>query len=107
MAFSYLNGREQYVVLNGKRSPSKPVLSGVPQGSVLGPLIFLTYINDVTAESLDANSKIILYADDILLYRIITSPSDYIILQADINTLSNWVLVNKLTRNANRWSFQD
>ena len=98
--FSYLNGREQYVVLNGKHSPFKPVLSGVPQGSVLGPLLFLIYINDATSESLDANTKIILYADDILLYCIITSPSDYIILQADTNTLSNWVLVNNLTLNA-------
>ena len=89
-----------YVVLNGKRSPTQPVLCGIPQGSVLGPLLFLTYINDATAESLDTNSKLILYADNTLLYRIITSPSDYnIILQADINTLSNWVLVNKLTLN--------
>ena len=98
--FSYLYGREQYVVLNGERSSTRPVLSGVPQGSVLGPLLFLIYINDATLESLHINSKVILYADDILLHRIITCPSDFTALQADINTLSKWVSVNNLTLNA-------
>ena len=103
--YSYLHGREQYVVLNGERSCTKPVLSGVPQGSVLGPLLFLIYINDATSESLDSNSKIILYADDILLHRVITSPSDYVALQNDVNTLFNWVEVNNLTLNAAKCKF--
>ena len=76
------------------------MLSGVPQGSVLGPLLFLIYVNDATLESLHINSKVILYADDILLHRIITCPSGFTALQADINTLSKWVSVKNLTLNA-------
>ena len=93
----YLYGREQHIVLNGECSSTWPVLSGVPQGSVLGPLLFL---NNATLESLHTNSKVILYADDILLYRITSCPSDFTALQADINTLSKWVSANNFTLNA-------
>ena len=74
---SYLFNREQFVVLYGRESPSTPVLSGVPQGSVLGPLLFLMYINDVTDVQLKDGSFINLYADDMLLYRDIGCPEDY------------------------------
>ena len=66
--FSYLYEREQFVVFNGKQSPTKSVLSGVPQESVLGPLLFLIYINDSACEPLNIGSHIALYADGILLY---------------------------------------
>ena len=58
-----------------------------------------TYINDSILEPLDHDTHITLYVDDILLYRTITAPSDYVILQNDINTLSNWVSRNNLTLN--------
>ena len=70
---SYLSGREQYVLVNGKHSKSTLVRSGVPQGSVLGPLLFLLYVNDITNLHRSDQSKLSLYADDMLLYKPITS----------------------------------
>lgn len=100
--FSYLHNREQYVVLNEKRSPPNRVTSGVPQGSVLGPLLFLIYINDSAGEMLSTGSSITMYADDLLLHRVISSSDDYEFLQNDINTLAKWVDRNHLTLNAGK-----
>ena len=86
---SFLSGRNQRVVLDGSSSSWSPVLSGVPQGTVLGPLLFLLYINDITT---DINSDIRLFADDCILYRSIKSYQDLLILQQDINTLYHWSL---------------
>ena len=67
-----------------------PVISGVPQGSVLGPLLFLVFINEVTNQD-SLVSFMSLFADDIALYRCIKSPVDYWKLQLDINTLVDWI----------------
>ena len=64
-------------MLNGETSESLNVISGVPQGSILGPLLFLIYIDDITKLSLSDGTKLILYADDLLLYRPISSPQDH------------------------------
>ena len=60
---------EQYVVMDGASSETTSVISGVPQGSVLGPLLFLVYINCVSDLPLTSGSSITLYADDILLFK--------------------------------------
>ena len=83
----FLTGRTQQVVLEGKRSCTTNVTSGVPQGTVLGPLLFLVFINDLP----DAvTSNIRLFADDALLYRSIHSNDDAKTLQDDLNHLQTW-----------------
>ena len=102
---SYLHGREQSVVLDGKTSSTIPVLSGVPQGSVLGPLLFLIYINDSASEQLNLGTYITMYADDLLLHREINCSDDYLKLQQYVNTISNWVDTNRLTLNSKKCKF--
>ena len=84
---SYLKDRSQFVEVNGKQSMWLPVTSGIPQGSVLGPLLFLLYINDLP-DNID--SSVYMYADDTKLYREIREPRDHEILQEDLNKLSVW-----------------
>ena len=60
---SYLSERKQQTVINGETSDKIDVLSGVPQGSILGPLLFLLYINDIP-EIIQGSTKLALYADD-------------------------------------------
>ena len=99
---SYLTHREQYVVLNGERSVSNNVTSGVPQGSVLGPLLFLVYINDsVRSTAFDGNC-INLYADDMLLYRVINGSQDIRCVQQGVNNVGKWVEENHLKLNSNK-----
>ena len=89
-----LTNRTQSVVLGGAQSNPLPIVCGVPQRSVLGPLLFLIYINGVSASVTD--SKITLYADDIALYKIIRNPRDYTLLQGDITSVCSWIADNHL-----------
>ena len=84
---SYLKNRKQRVVIKGQSSKWYNVNAGVPQGSVLGPLLFLIYVNDIVD---DISSNISLFADDTSLYRTITSSDDIDILNSDLNTISKW-----------------
>ena len=70
---NYLADRTQVVAVDGVESDSLPVLSGVPQGSVLGPLLFLIYINDLPAAVEGTSSCLNLFADDVLLHDVIGS----------------------------------
>ena len=88
---SYLSNRSQRVVLDGHSSTIHAVTSGVPQGSILGPLLFSIYLNPLTNISLSRDSTLILYADDIVLYRPIATHSDVESLQADVDKVSKWV----------------
>lgn len=84
---AFLTNRSQRVVVKGKSSPWMPVLSGVPQGTVLGPHLFILYINDIT-ETINSTTR--LFADDCIMYRPINSPNDKVSFQSDLTKLVNW-----------------
>ena len=84
---SFLCFRQQRVVVNGVKSDWAPVSSGVPQGTVLGPLLFSLYINDISS---DIESEIRLFADDCVCYREIKDEKDTMKLQRDIDRLGSW-----------------
>ena len=86
---SYLSCRKQRVIIDGEQSDWLPVLSGVPQGSILGPMLFLLYINDLPA-CVSKGSQVFLYADDSKCARQIKNISDCDQLQNDIDSLSKW-----------------
>ena len=90
----------QLVVVNGSSSSDSHVLSGVPQGSILGPLLFLIYIDDLASLPTSLGSHSVLYADDLLLFRPIKKQDDLHMLQDDISMINNWVQLNHLTFNA-------
>ena len=82
-----MGNRSQTVVLEGEESGSVPVTSGVPQGSVLGPILFLVYINDLPDE---LSSQVRLFADDTAVYLTIGGADDGKVLQNDLDRLSVW-----------------
>ena len=86
---AFLTDRSQYVILDNMKSYATPVLSGVLQGTVLAPLLFLMYINDL---STCVQNKVRLYDDDVLIYSYINSKDDCIPLQQDLTALEQWSL---------------
>ena len=84
---SFLTHRKQRVVVDGEKSSDAEVLSGVPQGSVLGPALFLIFINDIADK---IKSSIRLFADDCLIYKTIEKKEDQKVLQKDLDELYNW-----------------
>ena len=83
----FLDNRQQSVIVNGSSSEPIPVSSGVPQASVLGPFLFLIYINDLP---MNVKSKVRLFADDTALYLTISKSSQSEILQKDLDNLERW-----------------
>ena len=98
---SYLSNRHQFVTVNGHKSETKEISIGVPQGSVLGPLLFLIYINDLPLST--ENMKSILFADDTTLF---TSHRDINSLTKnmsdDLALVREWLIANRLTLNINK-----
>ena len=91
---SYLQNRFQRVVLNGVESTWVTVTSGVPQGSILGPLLFIMYIDDICEQC--KNSESLLFADDGKIYRVIKYIADCLKLQLDLDRIYKWTIDWKL-----------
>ena len=100
---SYLTDRKQQVVVNGQCSPLLRIHAGVPQGSILGPLLFLVYINDM---SHNLSLEIHQFADDTSLLEIIDNPNLSINkINNDLSTLSKWADQWRVTFNATKTHF--
>ena len=82
-----MDNQKQTVVINGIYSDEVPVSSGVPQGSVLGPILFLAYINDLPEHVI---SRVSLFADDTVMYLAISSTTEGQALQTDLACLEQW-----------------
>ena len=96
---SFLCGRSMRVVVDGQYSREVPVESGVPQGTVLGPLLFLCHVNDLPN---CVKSQVRLFADDCLLYRPIRSIRDQEIMQQDLRNLEQWASTWGMNFNASK-----
>lgn len=99
---SYVENRSQAVVLGGHSSNYREAYSGVPQGSHLGPLLFILYINDIT--TVLNNSNALLYADDTKIFRVVKGVSDCELLQSDLINFVRYCDNNSLLLNTNKCS---
>ena len=96
----FLTHWKMKAVVEGEQSEEVTIDSGVPQGTVLGPLFFLCHINDLQ----DAvKSSVGLFADDCLLYRTIKSTKDHQLLQEDLKSLEAWANDWGMRFNAKKW----
>ena len=102
---NYLINCLQHVVVEGEKSGTECVLSGVPQGSVLGPLLFLIYIDEVTTIMLSQDSKCILFADDPLMFKVLSDTHDFKAIQDDISNTESWSTDNYLTLNPKKCKY--
>ena len=98
---NYLSGRLQRVVIDGTTSQWAPVTSGVPQGSLLGPLLFIIFINDLPDAAIgDVFTS--LYADDTKIYRNINTSDDYMSMQKTLTNMHTWTRHNNIRFNVSK-----
>jgi hypothetical protein len=101
---SYLSNRKQYVSYKGSSSRSHEITCGVPQGSVLGPLLFIIYTNDLPISL--TYSKCVLFADDTTIYYSSDNIDNiYLKINEDLKSVADWFRANKLTLNINKTNY--
>ena len=103
LMLNYLSHRYQYVEYNGVQSSSQHINTGVPQGSILGPLLFLFYINDLPLVS--PVFRMLMYADDTTLFCNINKDINDNEINRQLNTISEWLLSNKLSLNIKKTKY--
>ena len=97
--FSYLDSRSAFVSYNNHKSHMFITQSGVPQGSILGPLLFLLFINDLI---LSLNCSVLAYADDLKMFNVITNVNDCEVLQRNLDIINHWCDTNCISLNINK-----
>ena len=100
---SYISNRHQYVDFNGSISSTKVVDTDIPQGSILGPLLFLIYINDLPLVSPLFN--MLMYADDTTLYCNMSNNTNENDLNSELHKISEWLASNKLSLHSQKTKF--
>ena len=100
---SFLSNRYHFVRLPGGSSAASPVISGVPQGTVLGPLLFLILMSDIDIGVL--NAKVVSFADDTRLYSKISYVEDCDSLQSDLNCVYDWAKTNNMVFNSQKFKY--
>ena len=101
--FQFLTNRTHYVRIPGGKSKDSPVLSGVPQGTVMGSLLFLIMISDINKGT--ASSKLVSFADDTRVYSNIAQADDCDNLQSDLNSIYNWAVHNNMFFNSQKFHY--
>ena len=100
--FSYLSGRKQVVKFHQETSKFCDITCGVPHGSVLGPILFLLFINEISYFAVEG-CVLNIYAEDVIIYTSATSKDELESrLQVCIDNISNWYSMNKLCINKNK-----
>ena len=97
---NFLSNRKQYILANGSKSGQSEVKSGVPQGTVLGPVLFLILINDITD---NIESDVSLFADDTRILRPVKNHDDVELLQQDLDKLYTWQDKNNMAFNGKKF----
>ena len=101
---SYLTDRSQYTAIDNQNSDTQHVRCGIPQGSILGPLLFILYVNDITQSSSQGN--LILFADDTnIIYNDLSYADLYSKAQIDLSSVCDWFASNKLSVNESKTKF--
>ena len=100
---TYLSNKHQYVEYNDSKSETKSISIGVPQGSILGPLLFLIFINDLPRVS--RVFSMLMYADDTTLYCNINNANSGTILNNELCKISDWLSSNKLSLNVKKTKY--